>query len=561
MLLPTGFLRLFGSFRPSNGKAGRPVLKTCAQRKGVTVMQASGLSSPAPVTDKIRNPGAQPLPEQPNTTQPTASARQPVSVQQPDAAVNQSTQAALNNAQTLQQAGTTLQATLQGVGNAPPSQGTATPELGTPQPLPELPMEVELPTLDAMPRPDGNFQSFLQKLGDTPSFAEGFNQLLLSFNPSAGGEIPAELDALMQLLPKGESELAALVKSQLSGTSRFTGELFGQLREAYAQSPSKGAKSDILNFLRRFNDYTSAPRVARSMLRTLGQLARAVPREDSAALQPLTEQLAQHLESGDRAGALKLLQNKLLPFLTDFSDSHPDMRLPNTLISIFKPMASRYEGGSEEGLLQAFRQLSEHTALRPHFAHLSAGELLELVRDSEYARAAENDRFAAQLAETADWAMKGKGGGEPRKLFRQLVSNLLLNKSVYLPLEHAVIPLEWNGKRVVSELWLDPDADKGQNPESAKDRLLRFLLHMDIPGLGPFDLIFTSRGDEVDMQLACPASVVPFSERIHRELTRILEDNGLKMNAMQIKKWEKPLALTEAFPKIARGSTGVNIKL
>jgi hypothetical protein len=30
---------------------------------------------------------------------------------------------------------------------------------------------------------------------------------------------------------------------------------------------------------------------------------------------------------------------------------------------------------------------------------------------------------------------------------------------------------------------------------------------------------------------------------------------------MQIKKWEKPLALTEAFPKIARGSTGVNIKL
>ena len=124
-----------------------------------------------------------------------------------------------------------------------------------------------------------------------------------------------------------------------------------------------------------------------------------------------------------------------------------------------------------------------------------------------------------------------------------------------------MIPLEWNGKRVVSELWLDPDADKGQNPESAKDRLLRFLLHMDIPGLGPFDLIFTSRGDEVDMQLACPASVVPFSERIHRELTRILEDNGLKMNAMQIKKWEKPLALTEAFPKIARGSTGVNMKL
>lgn len=537
-------------------------------------MQASGLGTSASVADPrglVRNP---------TNTQPSQGAQnaqgqeeaQP-SAQTPNAAPDAAAQAALNNAQNLQKAGVMLQETLQNIQRPAvqtPASGaqTSAAEL-LPQPsLPELPAEMpELPTLDAMPRQDGNFQAFLQKLADTPSFAEGLNPLLLEFdiaalNIGAGTtEIPEELAAFAELLPKDETQLAGLVREQVSGGSRFTGELFDRLRDAYAQSPSKAAKTDILQFLRRFNDYTSAPRIERSIVRTLGQLAKAVPSETARELETFSQELEQHFSAGDRAGALKLLQGKVLPRLSDFSDHHPDMRLPNTLISILKPMASRYEGSSEEGLLQAFRQLAEHMTLRPHLGHLNTTQLMQLVKDSDFARAKENDRFAEQLAKTADWAMKGKGGGEPRKIFRQLVSNLLLNKSVYLPLEHAVIPMEWNGKRVVSELWVDPDADQEQHL-SEKDRLLRFLLHMDIPGLGPFDVIFAYRSDEVDMQIACPQTVVPFSQLIHKEISHILEDNGLKMTGLQVRKWKKPLSLTEAFPRIVRsGGTGVNLKL
>lgn len=482
-------------------------------------------------------------------------------------------------------------------GAAPPSaegQPPVTPQDGqqevtVSQPLPggeTLPsMDLPLPTLPGMPsmeatapRQDGNFFAFLQKLADTPRFAEGINRLLLQFTEGAVGTIgaagtvartaettasalPRELDALVRQLPRNEAEAVDFLKQQTTGGSRFTGDLFDLLRTAYEQTSSKAAKNDILQFVRRFNDYTSAEHIESSMLRTLGQLAKTAPREYTEQLETLTQSLEQALSTGDRAGTLKLLQGKILPFLTDVSDSHPDIRLPNTLISIFKPLAARFENSGEDGLLQAFRQLTERSALGPALEKFS--DLKKLVGESDIAKAKADRRFAEQLARTADWAMKGKGGGDPRRLFRQLISNELLNKSVYLPLEHALLPMEWNGRHVLSELWVDPDAEKDARGTDEKERLIRFLLHMDIPGLGPIDLTLESRGESIELQLACPETIVPFSEQIQREMTRILENNGLKPEGIQIQKWEKPTKLTDAFPKIAKGesSSGVNLKI
>lgn len=478
-------------------------------------------------------------------------------------------------------------------GAAPPAEGQPPGVLqgeqpAIPQPLPgtdQLPSaELPLPTLPGMPsmetaapRQDGNFFAFLQKLADTPRFAEGINRLLLQFTEgiaTAGSAeataqaegtttpaLPPELDALVRQLPRNEAEAVDFLKRQTTGGSRFTGELFDLLRIAYAQTNSKAAKTDILQFVRRFSDYTSSEHIEGSMVRTLGQLTKTAPREYTAQLETLTQSLKQMLSTGDRAGTLKLLQGKILPFLKDISDRHPDIRLPNTLISIFKPLAARFENGGEDGLLQAFRQLTERSALGPALEKFS--DLKKMVGESDIAKAKANQRFAEQLARTADWAMKGKGGGDPRKLFRQLISNELLNKNVYLPLEHALLPMEWNGKHVLSELWIDPDADNDTRETDEKERLIRFLLHMDIPGLGPIDLTLESRGEAVELQLACPETIVPFSEQIQREMSRILENNGLKPEGIQIQKWEKPTTLTAAFPKIAKGDSGsgVNLKI
>ena len=223
---------------------------------------------------------------------------------------------------------------------------------------------------------------------------------------------------------------------------------------------------------------------------------------------------------------------------------------------------ARYENSSREGLLQAFHQLSAHTSLRERLGGLSDAALLHLVEHSAFAKAAEQDQFAGQLARTAQRALRGGAGAEAQDAFRNIVSAFLVNESVYMPLMHLVIPLEWNGRMMFSELWVDPDAEynlkKGQGH---RENNIRFLFKIDIQGLGFFDMVLTSQKDRVDIQLFCPEKVAPFSQQVQGELSRILTENGLSAGAVQVQAMERPLTLSEVFPKIFEGENSINVKI
>ena len=84
-------------------------------------------------------------------------------------------------------------------------------------------------------------------------------------------------------------------------------------------------------------------------------------------------------------------------------------------------------------------------------------------------------------------ALRGSGGAEAQEAFRQILQALLINESVYMPLNHIILPMDWNGKLLFSELWVDPDAeDNLHKGGSQKDNTMRFLFKVDIQGLGFF---------------------------------------------------------------------------
>ncbi len=37
---------------------------------------------------------------------------------------------------------------------------------------------------------------------------------------------------------------------------------------------------------------------------------------------------------------------------------------------------------------------------------------------------------------------------------------MLVNESVYMPVNHFILPFQYQGKEAVSEFWIDPDAEK-----------------------------------------------------------------------------------------------------
>ncbi len=415
-------------------------------------------------------------------------------------------------------------------------------------------------------RYDSNFATFLQKLRDTPGLTQTLSRTLAEFRSivASGMDegIAGEMGQLLSMIPMDEQQLLQFLTQQLADSARFSGPLFTILREAYSQSQTQNIKTDILQFLKRYGDYTSTEHIEGNLLRLLSQLSRAIPASYSRGLSPMTQQLQQMFQNGDRAGALKLLQGGILSHLANYTETTHDMGLSRSLISQLALEISRYENGSEEGLMQAFSQLIGHESLKARLGSLTASTLLNSIRNSAFSRASVENNFANQLARAADMALRGSGGAEAQEAFRQIIQALLINESVYMPINHILLPMEWNGKLMFSELWVDPDAEDNMHKGgSQRDNTLRFLFKVDIQGLGFFDIVMGSHGEEVEMLISCPATVAPFSQVIQTELSRILTENGLRPTGIQVVKMERPLTLSAVFPKIFEGENSVNVTI
>ena len=53
----------------------------------------------------------------------------------------------------------------------------------------------------------------------------------------------------------------------------------------------------------------------------------------------------------------------------------------------------------------------------------------------------------------------------------------------------------------------------------------------------------------------------PFAGLVEGELGRILTENGLKANRVQVQEMTKPLTISGVFPQIFEGESGVNVKV
>ena len=416
-------------------------------------------------------------------------------------------------------------------------------------------------------RYDSNFAAFLQRMANTPELRESLSVIFSMYEGkvvSSGIEegLAGEMGALLNMLHMDEGQLGKFLLSQMANGNRFGGALFALLREAFASSNSEAIRNSILQFLKKYGDYSSTAHLQNNLLRGLTRLTRAIPASYGSQLLPMVSQLEQLLNAGDRAGALKLLQGSILPFLSSYTSKTNDMGLSRTLISMLALDITRYENGSEDSLLQAFHQLTASPGLREKLGGLSDEALLRLLDSTSFAKAADGDRFAAQLTQAAQRALQGGAGNEVQEAFRNIVSAFLVNESVHMPLNHILLPLEWEGKMVFSEMWVDPDAEENlKRGRRGQPNTLRFLFKMDIQDLGFFDMVLTSQGEKVDIQVFCPEKVAPFSQLVQGELTRILTDNGLSANVIQVQQMARPLTISGVFPKIFEGENSINVKI
>ena len=413
-------------------------------------------------------------------------------------------------------------------------------------------------------RYDSNFQTFLQQLRRSQDGVQTLAKLLaregtvVASGMSEG--IAEEMSQVMQMLKMDEGQLLKFLSAQMKAGTRFGGALFALLRNAYARADSAGVRADILNFLKSYSDYSSTAHLEGNLLRNLAGMADAMPASWGDKLRELLAQLENGVAAGDRQGNINLIQQEVFPYMSNYVSTTHDLGTPRELLSLLALDVARYENGSEDKLAEAFHQLSGYGTLKGMLGGIDDKSLLKLLQSSMVKDAAAT-QFADHLAAAAARALRGEGSAEVQEAFRNLVSSMLINESVYMPLAHFLIPMELDGRMLFSELWVDADAEEKKGDKGQGEKCMKFLFKIDVQGLGLFDVVLANREKDVSIVVACPEGVVPFSKEIEQTISQILARNELNSAGVSVRKMERPVTLTEVFPKIFEGKNSVNVKV
>jgi len=423
---------------------------------------------------------------------------------------------------------------------------------------------------DSHIRYDSNFQTFLQRLKEAPSLTEGLSRLFAGREGTVvlsgmSEGIANELSQALEMLKMDEGQLLEFLTGQFKASTRFSGALFALLRNAYGKAASEGVRSDILNFLKAYSDYSSTAHIEGNLLRNMEGMARAMPASWGEKLRDLAALLENGIAAGDRQGNLNLIQQRVFPYVASYVNRTHDLGTARGLLSLFTLDVARYENGSLEKLLESFHQLSGYGTLKNVLGGIDDKALLALLRNNEFSKTSPANRFADHLTAAAARALRGEGSAEVQQVFEQLVRAMMINESVYMPLNHMMIPLEMDGRMLFSELWVDPDAEEEQKKKRSggggQEKTMRILFKMDVQSLGLFDVILTARDQEVEVRIACPQKAAPFSKEIEQSVSQIIARNGLTPTGVSVRKMERPVTLTEVFPKIFEGKNSVNVKV
>lgn len=413
-------------------------------------------------------------------------------------------------------------------------------------------------------RYDSNFQTFIQQLRQTQDLTGTLSRLMLREGTSVvsgmSEGITEEMSQAMEMLKMDEGQLLQFLSAQMKAGTRFGGALFALLRNAYARADADGVRLDILNFLKSYSDYSSTGHLEGNLLRNLANMANAMPASWGDQLRQLLAQLENGIAAGDRQGNINLLQQQVFPLMSSYVSQTHDLGTPRELLSLLALDLARYENGSEDKLQEAFHQLSGYGTLKGMLGNIDGPSLLKLLQSGQ-AKMSSATQFADHLAAAAARALRGEGSAEVQEVFRNLVSSILINESVYMPLGHFLIPLEMDGKMLFSELWVDADAEEKKDGKGQGEKCMRFLFKIDVQDVGLFDVVLTNREREVDVMVACPETVAPFSKQVEQTISQILTRNELTPTGISVRKMERPITLTEVFPKIFEGKNSVNVKV
>ncbi len=410
---------------------------------------------------------------------------------------------------------------------------------------------------------ESNFANFIRTLQDVPKLREIMGKLLFGgtehlVESGIRAQTAEEISAMFQLLNMSSGEVAEFLKKQTNGANRLHGPMFDLLRQVMSESSSVELKLSVLEFLKKYNDMSSGTHIMNNIQSELKEIQKYMFRQDKEQLEELVKQLKPHTmkTSAENTNTLK---GQIIPYLGKYISMTGNMGKIRDIINLLTYNTSRYENGSLESVMQAFRKMEEFPAFQKKFGGMTSEEIAQLFERVDFDKAAGKEAWSDKFLDIMRAGIRGEAGTQTREMFMNLLSGMLVNESVYMPLLHVAFPLIIEGVPIFSEMWVDPDEESEKSAPGEKG--VKILLKFDMKEVGFFDVLMYYQNQKMSMVMHYPDKLPVDGEEIKKGISGILKKNGMEVEYLSVEKGQESIPVSAAFPKIYERRNSVNVTI
>ncbi len=407
---------------------------------------------------------------------------------------------------------------------------------------------------------ESNYTNFIQRMHEGMQLPVEMEELLFTDGAAlqivGDTELQEILNELFQEIETQDpKELMNFIESQQQAQVKFTGELFDGLRNILNHDVSPVLRENILDFIKTYNNYASSEHLLNQMESLGNDIESLILPSQRDGFSKLMDQLDKSAAPGDTEKNTEVINKLIIPFLSRYISRTHNYGAVRTATVLFSLYAVKYEDGNEDKLNQLFTKLTKHGDFKMFFKG-DPEEILEKAIENLRPQSEKAMKFPEMLTKLIQKGTEGSAGSENVERYYQVLNHLLMNESVYMPLLHLLVPFRYKDKNVMSEMWVDPDAER-ENSDAAKKQKL--FIKFSIQDVGNFELISMVDNGNVNMQIFIPPTLKEPEENISRSIQDILKNNGFNVRNMEIGVLTRSHRVDEVFPEIKEKEKGINV--
>lgn len=411
---------------------------------------------------------------------------------------------------------------------------------------------------------ESNFANFIRTLQEVPKLREVMGKLMFGgteqlMESGIRAQTAQDISAMLELLDMPATDAAAFLKKQADGANRLHGPLFNLLRQVMSESSAVELKFSILEFLKKYNDMSSGSHIMNNIQSELKQMQSYMFRQERGRLEILRNQLLPHTIKNSQDN-VQMLKEQIIPFLGKYVSTTGNMGKIRDLINLLTYNTARYENGSLDSVMQAFKKLEEFPAFQKKFGGMTSDEVSKLFERVDFDKAAGKDAWSDKYLEVIRAGVQGEAGTQVKETFLNLLNSTLVNESVYMPLLHIAFPMVLEGVPVFSEMWVDPD-EESEDSAAGGEKGIKILLKFDMKEVGFFDIIMYYQNNKMSMVMHYPKTLPAGGEEIRKGISGILKKNGMEVEYLSVEEGAASIPVSSAFPKIYERRNTVNVTI